>query len=184
MARGEGRRKVGAEVDSGLEPGGWAGLVGRLSTRHIITFHYTLRDVRGQLLDTSQGGDPISFLEGGDQIVEGLEEAVLTLAVGQKAKVEVPAAKGYGPRDEDQVQSVLRSLLPVEGELKPGDQFQVGNDAFAPTVTVVSVDGDSVWLDANHPLAGVDLYFEVEVTAKRAATADEIAGAASASTGE
>lgn len=148
-----------------------------MSTRHVISFHYTLRDPRGQLLDTSQGGAPISFLEGGGQIVEGLESAVVRMAVGEKARVEVAAAQGYGPRDEDQVQKVLRALLPVEGELKAGDQFQVGNDTFAPTVTVVGVDGDDVWLDANHPLAGVDLSFEVEITARRPATAQELAAA-------
>ncbi len=142
-------------------------------SRNVVTFHYTLRDTAGQVLDASIGGEPISFLEGAGQIVEGLEEGMRGLAAGVKAKVGVPAAKAYGERDETQVQRVLKSLLPVEGEIKPGDQFRAGEDAFAPIVTVRGVEGDELLLDANHPLAGLDLEFEIEVLAVRAATNEE-----------
>jgi len=141
--------------------------------RNVVTFHYTLRDTAGQVLDASIGGEPVSFLEGASQIVEGLEEGLRGLNAGVKAKVGVPAAKGYGERDESQVQRVLKALLPVEGDIKPGDQFRAGADAFAPIVTVRGVEGDELLLDANHPLAGVDLEFEVEVVALRAATEKE-----------
>jgi FKBP-type peptidyl-prolyl cis-trans isomerase SlyD len=142
-------------------------------SRNVITFHYTLRDPRGQVIDASVGGEPISFLEGAGQIVEGLEEGLRGLTAGTQAKIGVPAAKAYGERDEGQVQRVLKSLLPIEGEVKPGDQFRAGSDAYAPIVTVVSVEGEELLLDANHPLAGVDLEFEVEVLAVRAATKEE-----------
>jgi FKBP-type peptidyl-prolyl cis-trans isomerase SlyD len=72
------------------------------------------------------------------------------------------------------VQRVLRSLLPIEGDVKPGDQFRAGSDAYAPIVTVRGIEGEELLLDANHPLAGVDLEFEVELLAVRAATAEEI----------
>ena len=142
-------------------------------SRNVVTFHYTLRDTRGQVLDASLGGDPISFLQGAGQIVEGLEQGLQGLAPGTKATIGVPAAKAYGERDETQVQRVLRALLPIEGEVKPGDQFRAGPDAFAPIVTVVGVEGEELLLDANHPLAGVDLEFEVEVLAVREATVEE-----------
>lgn len=142
-------------------------------SRNVITFHYTLRDTRGQVLDASLGGDAISFLEGAGQIVEGLEEGLRGLAAGTKARIGVPAGKAYGERDESQVQRVLRSLLPIEGDVKPGDQFRAGPDAFAPIVTVAGVEGEELLLDANHPLAGVDLEFEVEVIGVRAATEEE-----------
>jgi FKBP-type peptidyl-prolyl cis-trans isomerase SlyD len=142
--------------------------------RHAVTFHYSLRDPRGQLLDTSQGGDPITFLEGASQIIEGLEAQLQALAVGAKARLQVPAAQAYGERDEAQVQRVLRVVIPVEGDLKAGDQFQAGDDQFAPVVTVVGVEGDEVILDGNHPLAGVDLTFDVELIARRPATAAEL----------
>ncbi len=143
-------------------------------SRNVVTFHYTLRDPQGRLLDTSAGGEAISYLEGAGQIIDGLDEALRGVAAGVKQRVEVPAAKAYGERDATQVQRVLKVLLPVEGELNPGDQFKAGEDAFAPVVTVVGVEGDEVILDGNHPLAGVDLVFEVEVVGVRAASADEL----------
>ncbi|MCX6938472.1 MAG: peptidylprolyl isomerase [Verrucomicrobia bacterium] len=144
-------------------------------SRNIVTFHYTLRDTQGAVIDASTGGEPISFLEGAGQIVEGLEEGLRDLAAGTKAHIGVPATKAYGERDEAQVQRVLKSLLPIEGDIKAGDQFRAGADAYAPIVTVVGVEGDELLLDANHPLAGVDLEFEVEVLAVRPATEDELA---------
>ncbi len=143
--------------------------------RNVVTFHYTLRDPQGRLLDTSAGGRPVSYLEGAGQIIDGLDEALRGVAAGVKQTVNVPAAKAYGHHDPEQVQRVLKALLPVEGELQPGDQFRAGEDQFAPIVRVVEVDGDEVLLDANHPLAGVDLVFDVEVVAVRAATEEEMA---------
>lgn len=143
-------------------------------SRHVVTFHYILRDPQGRLLDTSSGGAPISYLEGAGQIIDGLDEQLRGAPAGTKCKVTVPAAKAYGLRDESQVQRVQRALLPIEGDLKPGDQFQAGEDRYAPVVTVVSIEGDEVLLDANHPLAGVDLTFDVEIVASRPATAEEL----------
>jgi FKBP-type peptidyl-prolyl cis-trans isomerase SlyD len=86
----------------------------------------------------------------------------------------VPASKAYGERDPAQVQRVKRALLPVEGELNVGDQFQTDQDRFSPVVTVQAIEGDDVLLDANHPLAGLDLTFDVEVIAVREPTASEL----------
>ncbi len=144
------------------------------SVRRVVTFHYTLRDPAGRLLDTSQGGQPVVYLEGAGMIIDGLDAALRTVEAGTKTTVRVPAAQGYGERDPEQIRKVPRRMLPVEGELKAGDQFQTGPDRGAPVVTVVAVDDDDVTLDANHPLAGVDLTFEVELIATRPATATEI----------
>jgi FKBP-type peptidyl-prolyl cis-trans isomerase SlyD len=141
----------------------------------VVTFHYTLRDPAGRVIDTSAGGEPVSYLEGAGQIIDGLDEQLRMAQPGEKARVVVPAAKAYGAHDPKQVQRVNRGLLPVEGEVKVGDQFQAGADRYAPTVTVRAVEGDDVLLDANHPLAGVDLTFDVEIVAARAATASELA---------
>jgi len=130
--------------------------------------------MQARMLDTSDGGEPISYLEGAGMIIEGLEEQMRGLAVGVKQSISVDAAKAYGLRDETQVQRVPRTSLPVEGELQPGDRFQAGEDRFAPVVMVTKIEGDEVWLDANHPLAGVDLVFDVEVVAVRPATEEEI----------
>ncbi|MDO8542893.1 MAG: peptidylprolyl isomerase [Opitutaceae bacterium] len=140
----------------------------------VVTFHYTLRDPAGRVLDTSIGGDPVTYLEGAGQIIEGLDEQLRFAAVGEKAQVHVPAAKAYGELDPDQVQRVNRGMLPVDGELKIGDQFRTDADRHAPIVTVRAIEGDEVVLDANHPLAGVDLAFDVEVVAVREPTAQEL----------
>ena len=140
---------------------------------NIITFNYTLRNKSGEVLDTSGSGSPISFLEGSGSIIEGLEEPLKALEVGEKKEVIVEAKRGYGERDESMIQIVERSLLPVE-DISIGDQFRAGEDNHAPVVKVVALDGDKVTLDANHPLAGEDLFFEVEITEKRAATETEI----------
>ena len=138
----------------------------------LITFHYTLRTAEGRLLDTSQGGAPITFTEGDGTIIDGLEEAVRGLAAGTKQRVVVTASRGYGARDERLVQRVKRRTVPV-AEIKVGDQFQTGPDRHAPVVTIVGLEGDDVVLDANHPLAGLDLHFDVEVVAVRPAAAAE-----------
>ena len=140
----------------------------------VVSFHYTLRDPSGRVLDTSAGGEPVTYLEGAGQIIDGLDQQLRFATAGEKAKVHVPAAKAYGEHDPAQVQRVKRSLLPVDGELQIGDQFQTGPDRHAPVVTVRAIEGEDVILDANHPLAGVDLTFDVEIVSVRPATSDEL----------
>lgn len=140
----------------------------------VVSFHYTLRDPSGRVLDSSAGADPVTYLEGAGQIIDGLDEQLRLASAGEKARVTVPAKKAYGERDPEQMQKVNRGLLPIEGTLKVGDQFQTGPDRSAPVVTVAGIEGDEVLLDANHPLAGVDLTFDVEIVAAREATKDEL----------
>lgn len=139
----------------------------------VVSFHYTLRDPSGRVIDSSAGGDPITYLEGAGQIIPGLDEQLRSAQLDEKRRVTVPAAQAYGERDPEQVQRVKRTQLPYDGELKVGDQFQTDADRAAPIVTVVALEGDDVVLDANHPLAGVDLTFDVQITAVREATAEE-----------
>jgi len=140
----------------------------------VVTFHYTLRDPAGRVLDTSAGGEPVTYLEGAGQIIEGLDMGLRDAAAGARTRVQVPAAQGYGERDPAQVQRIKRAALPVDGELRVGETFQAGEDRQAPVVTVVALEGDEVLLDANHPLAGVDLTFDVHIVAARPAEAEEL----------
>jgi FKBP-type peptidyl-prolyl cis-trans isomerase SlyD len=139
----------------------------------LLTFHYTLRDTQGRVLDTSRGAEPLSCIEGADQIVPGLEKILRGMQPGEQRKVAVSPEEGYGERRDDLIGLVPAAHLPVEGELKVGDQFRTGPDQHAPIVTVVALEGDQVRLDANHPLAGETLHFDVELTAAREATAAE-----------
>jgi FKBP-type peptidyl-prolyl cis-trans isomerase SlyD len=102
-----------------------------------------------------------------------LEEALQGLPAGTKRVIMVAAEKAYGARDEKQIRRVPRSKLPVD-QLNVGDMFQTDGDRHAAVVTVVAIEGEEVLLDANHPLAGQDLIFDVEVLNVRAARQDEI----------
>jgi FKBP-type peptidyl-prolyl cis-trans isomerase SlyD len=141
--------------------------------RH-LTFHYTLRDATGRVLDTSRGAAPLDCIEGAEQIVPGLEKVLRAMQPGEQRQVAVPPEEGYGPRRDDLIGRVPRAKLPVDGEINVGDQFQTGPDPrHAPVVTVIALEGDEVVLDANHPLAGQTLHFDVELVAARPATAAE-----------
>lgn len=144
-----------------------------MSAPRLLTFHYTLRDAGGRVIDTSRGGEPMPFLEGSGQIIDGLEEPLLQMAAGEKRAVVVPPERAYGLREAELVQKVPKANLPVD-DVKVGDQFQTGPDRQAPVVTVIAIEGDEVLLDANHPLAGQELHFEVELVAVRAATSAEL----------
>ena len=141
-------------------------------SRSVVSFHYTLRNQQGQLLDSSIGADPIQYLEGSGQIIDGLEEALAGLPAGTKRAIMVAAEKAYGKRDPELVRKVARSRLPVE-KLAVGDMFQTDGGPTA-IVTVAAIEGDEVTLDGNHPLADQDLIFDVEVLTVREANAEEL----------
>ncbi|HVU16398.1 MAG TPA: peptidylprolyl isomerase [Candidatus Didemnitutus sp.] len=146
-----------------------------MTPRH-LTFHYTLRDEQGRVLDLSRGGQPLACIEGAGQIIDGLAAALKGMKAGESRKVVVPPELGYGLRDDALVQRVPRGRLPV-GEIAVGDRFQTGPDVHAPVVTVRAIETDVVVLDANHPLAGQRLFFEVELLTARPATPGEVAAA-------
>lgn len=139
----------------------------------VISFHYTLTDPLGKQLDSSQGHAPLTFMEGVGQIIPGLEKIITTLKTGDKQNVKVVASEAYGDRDERYVVKVPRQNFP-EGEIHVGDEFQSSEDPNAHPFRVVDVSLQEVTLDANHPLAGVDLSFDVEIVEVRDASAEEV----------
>lgn len=143
------------------------------TNRRVITFHYTLTDPEGNTLDSSIGQEPLAFLEAGGQIIPGLEKVVQTLKVGEKKRVVVPAAEAYGERDERFVLKVPRDELP-EGELQVGDELQAGGDDESHPLLITEITDAYAVLDGNHPLAGMNLTFDVELTGIREATAEEL----------
>ncbi len=142
-----------------------------MSTR-VITFHYTMSDPTGEVIYDSNGKDPIAYLEGMSQIFPGLESVLSEMNAGEKRHVELPAAQAFGEYDDDQVFTVPRDQMPDQ-PIAVGDQFQ-SNQHDGP-LTVTEVTDDEVTMDANHPLAGQDLVFDVEVVEIREATEEEVA---------
>ena len=145
--------------------------------KRVISFHYTLTDSSGEVIDTSRDQNvPFSFLEGSGQIIPGLERALALLSIGDKKKIEVAAADAYGTMDEQLIVKVPREKLPNSQELQEGDQFQAsGPNGEVLLFRVIGIEGEDVQLDGNHPLAGEDLTFDVEMMAIRNATPEEMA---------
>lgn len=139
----------------------------------VISIHYTLTDPTGKVIDSSVGRDVFSFMEGAGQIIPGLERQLGSLKKGDKKKIQVPAAEGYGVRDEKRILKIPRTQLPVK-DVKIGDRFS-GGDAHGPVFVVTALSEAEATLDGNHELAGVDLTFDVEMMDSREATAEELA---------
>ncbi|MCR9068861.1 MAG: peptidylprolyl isomerase [Rhodobacteraceae bacterium] len=129
-----------------------------------VSIHYTGTLADGTTFDSSQGRDPLSFEMGKGQIIPGLEAALDGMSEGDSKTVTIPADQAYGPRQEDAMQQIPRASVPDDIPLDPGTQLQMQTpDGRAVPVMVADVTEETVTLDANHPLAGEDLTFAVEV---------------------
>lgn len=146
----------------------------QITKNTVASIDYTLTDPNGQVIDSSKGRAPLEYLHGASNIIPGLESALEGKAEGETIVVQVPAAQGYGARDPNLIQPVPRSNFKGVNEIKAGMQFQAQTPQGPRVVTVTGVDDQNVTVDANHPLAGVDLKFDVKVVGVRAATPEEL----------
>lgn len=129
-----------------------------------VQVHYEGRLEDGTVFDSSVGGEPLEFTIGRGQVVPGFDQAVLGMEPGQKKTANIPADQAYGDRSEELLFEVNRSDVPSDVELKVGDSVSVGlPNGEAIPVQVAAVTAESVTLDANHPLAGKDLVFDLEL---------------------
>lgn len=146
----------------------------QIADRNVASFHYTLTNDGGEVLDTSQNREPLAYLHGAGNIVPGLEKAMAGHAVGDSFRVEVAPEQGYGPLHEELKQTLPISAFKGVPEPKHGMQFSGEGPQGPILVTVTAVDGDQVSVDGNHPLAGETLHFAVEITDVREATEEEL----------
>jgi FKBP-type peptidyl-prolyl cis-trans isomerase SlyD len=145
-----------------------------IGDRKVVSFEYTLKDKEtGEVIDAS-AGQPLTFLTGAGEIIPGLESRMYGMKEGEKRKIEVPAEEAYGPSDPNLIQKVPREYF-------QGIQLEIGLPLQAQTpegqiinMIVIDFDDNTVTVDLNHPLAGRDLVFEIEVVNVREATPDEI----------
>ncbi|WP_319545230.1 peptidylprolyl isomerase [Ruegeria conchae] len=129
-----------------------------------VRIHYTGTLLDGKVFDSSEGRDPLEFAVGSGQIIKGLDVALPGMEVGEKKRVEIACTDAYGPINPGMRQQIPREGIPDDIPLEPGTQLQMQTpDGQALPVTVVEVDEATVTLDANHPLAGQDLVFDIEV---------------------
>jgi FKBP-type peptidyl-prolyl cis-trans isomerase 2 len=136
----------------------------RVKSGDTVRIHYTGTLSDGSTFDSSQGRDPLEFTVGSGQIIPGLESVVPGMEVGEKKKVEVAADEAYGQPNPQAMQAVPRGDIPTDIPLAIGTQLQVQTPSGqVMPVTVTKVTDDEVTLDANHPLAGKDLTFDIEL---------------------
>ncbi|MGA2500418.1 MAG: peptidylprolyl isomerase [Tepidisphaeraceae bacterium] len=140
----------------------------------VVAIDYTLTDDTGRILDTSKDREPLSYLHGQGHIIPGLEAALDGKAAGDEVKVTIPPEQAYGLRDERMIQNVPGSAFSGVAQIQPGMQFQANTPGGPRVVTVVGVEGDQVRIDANHPLAGIALNFQVRIMDVRQASPEEL----------
>lgn len=147
----------------------------RIAKDTVVSIDYTLTDVDGAVLDSSKGQKPLDYLHGSGNIIAGLEEALEGKSKGDQVKVHVPPEKGYGQRNLTLAQKMPRKMFDSKHEIKPGMRFHAEGQHGARAVTVTAVDTEHVTVDANHPLAGKLLNFDISVVDVREATQEELA---------
>lgn len=136
------------------------------STGDKVKIHYTGTLADGSQFDSSEGRDPLEFQLGSGQVIPGFDKAVEGMAVGETKSVTIPPEDAYGPRNEQAIQSVPKSALPPDLEPVEGMSLQAQSQNQQPIqLTVVAVEEDSITVDANHPLAGQSLNFEINLVA-------------------
>ncbi|MQM40143.1 FKBP-type peptidyl-prolyl cis-trans isomerase SlyD [wastewater metagenome] len=146
----------------------------QISKDKVVAIDYTLKDNDGEVLDASPEGQPLQYLHGAGNIIPGLENALEGKAAGDDVSVTVEPAEAYGQRDDRLQQEVPMEMFQGVDKVEPGMRFQAQTQAGTQVVTVAAVDGETVTVDANHPLAGQTLNFEVKVSEVREATNEEL----------
>ena len=129
-----------------------------------VKVHYTGKLNDGTVFDSSQDRDPLQFQLGQGQIIPGFEQAVIGMSAGEAKTVNIPSNQAYGPRQEELIQEVPRQQLPTDMEFQVGQRLQLGQEKEQPMIVeVTEVTDASITLDANHPLAGKELIFDIEL---------------------
>ena len=141
----------------------------------VITFNYTLKDEEGTVLDSSTNKEPLSFLSGKNHILPKLEEALNGMIIGSKKNVKISAGDAYGEYTEDAIQKIKMDQFPKEANIEVGMTYIANSpDGKQMPFLVSEINEQDVTVDFNHPLAGKDLEFDVELLDVRDATPEEI----------
>jgi len=140
----------------------------------VVSIDYTLTDGQGALIDSSGEGQPFAYIQGTSSIIAGLETALEGKSAGDSLSVAISPEEGYGERDDSLIVVVPRDKFESVDELEVGMRFQTPTEGGMRVVTVVELEGDGVTVDANHPLAGENLNFDVTIVDVRDATSEEL----------
>ena len=140
----------------------------------VVSMDYTLTGPAGNVLDSSQGREPLVYIQGAGNIIPGLEQELEGKSVGDTLNVTIPAAQAYGERDDQMVQAVPREMFKGVPNIRAGMQLQAqASNGASRVVTITKVEDEQVTVDANHPLAGMPLTFDIKVVEVREPTDEE-----------
>ena len=145
-----------------------------IGDKSVVTIHYTLTDDAGEVLDNSRDSDPMVYLHGASNIIPGLEKELTGKTAGATLKVTVSPEEGYGEHSPEAIQKVPRSAFEGVDDIQPGMQFQTEGPHGVQIIIVTELSENEVTVDANHPLAGKTLHFDVSVEGVRDATPEEL----------
>ena len=141
----------------------------------VVVFNYTLKDDSGAVIDSSAPGEPLAYLHGHGNLVPGLERELEGKSANDKLSVKVSPADGYGEFSQELIQRIPRRSLKGIAKITVGMRLHAQTPEGPRAVTVTAVTGDMVTIDANHPLAGKNLNFDIEITEVREASPEELA---------
>ena len=146
----------------------------QIGDQKVVTLHYTLTDNEGRVIDKSDDGS-FAYLHGARNIIPGLENALAGRSAGEQVNVSVAPEEGYGARDDSMLQQVPKNMFEDGSQIAVGSQFHAqGPNGEMLIVTVMEIHDEHVVVDGNHPLAGVELNFDVTVVDVRDASSEEI----------
>lgn len=146
-----------------------------ITQNKVVTMNFTLTDDYGNVLDSTDTGGSFSYITGGNMVLPKLEEAVNGMLIGTKKSLKLNAADGYGNYNEDALQVVGKENFPEDFVLEVGMEYIASNpDGVQMPFTITKVDGEEITIDFNHPLAGINLNFDIELVDVRDATAEEL----------
>ncbi len=146
----------------------------QIADNKVALIHYTLTNVEGDVLDSSEGAEPLSYLHGHGNLIPGLEKQLLGKRQGDALDVSVVAEEAYGPVVDEMIQTVPKEAFDGVEEIQVGMRFEASTAGGPVSVVVTAIDADNVTVDGNHPLAGQALNFKVEVVEVREPNDDEL----------
>ncbi|WP_448548809.1 FKBP-type peptidyl-prolyl cis-trans isomerase [Thalassotalea fusca] len=147
----------------------------KISANKVVVLHYAVSDSEGTLIDSSYDHKPLAVIHGTGYLIPGLENALADRQAGDKFEVDVKAEDAYGERQEGFIQSLPKEMFAGIEDLEVGSQLRASTDDGEQTVIVIDISDDEITVDGNHPLAGIDLNFDVEIIEVRDATEEELA---------
>ncbi len=145
-----------------------------VAKQKVVQIHYELKNKDGQVMDSSAGRDPLVYIHGMGNLIPGLEAELEGKEKGAKLLAVIPPEQAYGEPNDNKIIVVSKSGFQGTEELQAGMQVQLDTDQGPAMAVITKIEGESVTLDANHPLAGETLYFDVEVVEIRDADAEEV----------